>query len=161
MNKLKLHFDPNQPHQLQAVRSVVDLFDGLAKQDTTYGMWSDIIGNITDGDELDEEWLVENVRAVQRQNNAESAGSQLDITGRLVVDDGDVLDGLDSEAVRAPHFTLEMETGTGKTYVYLRTIRELFQKYGLRKFVIVVPSVAIFEGVRKAIEMTRDHLATL
>jgi type III restriction enzyme len=54
-------------------------------------------------------------------------------------------------------FTVEMETGTGKTYVYLRTIFELNRRYGFTKFVIVVPSVAIREGVKKTIEQTRDH----
>ena len=47
-----------------------------------------------------------------------------------------------------PHFSVEMETGTGKTYVYLRTILELSQRYGFQKFIIVVPSVAIREGGR-------------
>jgi type III restriction enzyme len=51
-----------------------------------------------------------------------------------------------------------METGTGKTYVYLRTIFELNQKYGFTKFVIVVPSVAIREGVYKTLQITEEHL---
>ena len=59
------------------------------------------------------------------------------------------------------HFTVEMETGTGKTYVYLRTIFELNKKYGFTKFIIVVPSVAIKEGVLKAIEMTEEHFRLL
>uniref|UniRef100_UPI0030D811B8 restriction endonuclease n=1 Tax=uncultured Psychrobacter sp. TaxID=259303 RepID=UPI0030D811B8 len=57
--------------------------------------------------------------------------------------------------------SIEMETGTGKTYVYLRSIYELYQTYGMRKFVIVVPSVAIREGVMKSIEMTKAHFAAL
>jgi type III restriction enzyme len=57
-------------------------------------------------------------------------------------------------------FTVEMETGTGKTYVYLRTIIELNQRHGFTKFVIVVPSVAIREGVKKSIEQTREHFAS-
>ncbi len=60
-----------------------------------------------------------------------------------------------------PNFTVEMETGTGKTYVYLRTIHELAKTYGFRKFVIVVPSVAIREGVLKSLKITRDHFQTL
>lgn len=59
------------------------------------------------------------------------------------------------------NFTIEMETGTGKTYVYLRTIFELNRQYGFTKFIIVVPSVAIKEGVRKSIEMTADHFKSL
>ncbi|MGO4862242.1 DEAD/DEAH box helicase family protein, partial [Campylobacter jejuni] len=57
-------------------------------------------------------------------------------------------------------FTIEMETGTGKTYVYLRTIIELNSRHGFTKFVIIVPSVAIREGVKKSIEQTRDHFAS-
>jgi type III restriction enzyme len=54
-----------------------------------------------------------------------------------------------------------METGTGKTYVYLRTIFELSRRYGFQKFIIVVPSVAIREGVLKNIEITAEHFRTL
>ena len=54
-----------------------------------------------------------------------------------------------SELIRFPNFSVEMETGTGKTYVYLRTALELHRRYGMRKFIIVVPSVAVREGVLK------------
>ncbi len=60
-----------------------------------------------------------------------------------------------------PHFSVEMETGTGKTYVYLRTIFELSRRYGFQKFIIVVPSVAIREGVLKNIEITAEHFRAL
>jgi type III restriction enzyme len=60
-----------------------------------------------------------------------------------------------------PHFSVEMETGTGKTYVYLRTIYELSKRYGFKKFVIVVPSVAIREGVLKNLQITADHFRSL
>jgi type III restriction enzyme len=69
--------------------------------------------------------------------------------------------GLGDESWRDPNFTIEMETGTGKTYVYLRTIYELSQRYGFRKFIIVVPSRAIYEGVIKTFEITRSHFASL
>ena len=59
------------------------------------------------------------------------------------------------------NFSIEMETGTGKTYVYLRTIHELHQCYGWKKFIIVVPSVAIREGVLKNLAITREHFADL
>ena len=55
----------------------------------------------------------------------------------------------------------QMETGTGKTYVYIRTALELNRRYGLRKFIIVVPSVAIREGVLKSLKITQDHLRAL
>ena len=64
-------------------------------------------------------------------------------------------------SVQFPNFSAEMETGTGKTYVYLRTILELYRRYGLRKFIIVVPSVAVREGVIKTLEITQSHLRQL
>ena len=63
--------------------------------------------------------------------------------------------------VRFPNFSIEMETGTGKTYVYIRTALELFRRYGLRKFIIVVPSVAVREGVLKTLQITEKHLRAL
>jgi type III restriction enzyme len=66
-----------------------------------------------------------------------------------------------STALTSGDFTVEMETGTGKTYVYLRTIFELNRRYGFTKFVIVVPSVAIKEGVYKTIQITEDHFKGL
>jgi len=60
-----------------------------------------------------------------------------------------------------PHFSVEMETGTGKTYVYLRSVFELNKHYGFTKFIIVVPTVAIREGVKTSIDLTVDHFKTL
>jgi type III restriction enzyme len=68
-----------------------------------------------------------------------------------------MVEGVSPDTWEYPSFTVEMETGTGKTYVYLRTIYELFKHYGLRKFIIIVPSVAIYEGVLKSFRMTREH----
>lgn len=87
---------------------------------------------------LSDETILDNVRGIQERNGIEAA---------------DGLDGL--------NFTVEMETGTGKTYVYLRTIHELYKRYGFTKFVVVVPSVAIREGVLKNLEITRDHFRGL
>jgi restriction endonuclease len=66
-----------------------------------------------------------------------------------------------SEQLNSGDFTVEMETGTGKTYVYLRTIFELNQRYGFTKFVIVVPSVAMKEGVYKSLQITQEHFRGL
>ena len=66
-----------------------------------------------------------------------------------------------SASLASGDFTVEMETGTGKTYVYLRTIFELNRRYGFTKFVIVVPSVAIKEGVYKTLQITEEHFRTL
>ena len=67
--------------------------------------------------------------------------------------------GAGPRLARFPNFSVEMETGTGKTYVYLRTALELFQRYGLRKFIVVVPSIAIREGVLKTLQVTERALA--
>ncbi len=66
-----------------------------------------------------------------------------------------------SDILDSGDFTVELETGTGKTYVYLRTIFELNKRYGFTKFVIVVPSVAIKEGVYKSLQMTDNHFRPL
>src|SRR5205814_5363828 len=73
----------------------------------------------------------------------------------------DLFDAAANIARTCPHFSVEMETGTGKTYVYLRTIFELSRRYGFQKFIIVVPSVAIREGVLKNIEITDEHFRAL
>lgn len=65
------------------------------------------------------------------------------------------------KAIAFPNFSVEMETGTGKTYVYLRTVLELYKRYGFRKFIVVVPSVAIREGVLKTLKVTERHLREL
>lgn len=85
--------------------------------------------------------LLRNLHAVQAANNLPPTDARTD--GRL------------------RDFSIEMETGTGKTYVYIRTIYELHKHYGLTKFIIVVPSVAIREGVRKTFETTREHFRDL
>lgn len=75
--------------------------------------------------------------------------------------DGSVRADGESAKIRFPEFTVEMETGTGKTYVYLRTIFEMHKQYGFTKFIIVVPSVAIREGVLENIRLTKEHFQGL
>jgi len=87
---------------------------------------------------LTDEQLLENIRAVQRGNGMQESASLKSVQGRL---------GLD----------IEMETGTGKTYVYIKTMFELNRLYGWSKFVVVVPSIAIREGVKKSFEITAEH----
>ena len=99
------------------------------------------------------------------------AQNDLGVGNRLTLLDDEVLANLKniqlrnglpaSESLESGDFTVEMETGTGKTYVYLRTIFELNKRYGFTKFVIVVPSVAIKEGVYKSLQMTADHFRAL
>lgn len=152
--ELKFKFDPNQEHQVQAIESTVKLFDGLPRQGTTFQMGEDIVPNLPPYETLDEAWLLDNLNEVQRMNG-------LPEQMHLDVDDGLVLDGIGIDSWRFPVYTVEMETGTGKTYVYSRTIHELRQHYGFSKFIIVVPSVAIYEGVLKSFQITKEHFKTL
>jgi type III restriction enzyme len=99
------------------------------------------------------------------------AENDLGIGNRLTLLDDEILANLraiqlengvtPSEAIDSSDFTVEMETGTGKTYVYLRTILELNKRFGFLKFVIVVPSVAIKEGVYKTLQITEDHFRAI
>lgn len=87
---------------------------------------------------LSEDALLQNIREVQRNNNLKVSERLAEGLGRCSLD-------------------IEMETGTGKTYVYIKAIYELNKRYGWTKFIIVVPSIAIREGARKSFEMTQDH----
>ena len=88
--------------------------------------------------ELSDEQLLHNIQALQSQNNIKLSASLVKDLGRCSLD-------------------IEMETGTGKTYVYIKTMFELNKKYGWSKFIVVVPSIAIREGVKKSFEITADH----
>jgi type III restriction enzyme len=141
---LKLHFDPNQQFQLDAINSIVGVFEGQPLNYGDFGFTFDYEnylfqeGGVGNRLTISEEQIIENVRSVQDKN-------ELPVSEKL--------DGM--------HFSIEMETGTGKTYVYLRTIYELNKKYGFKKFVIVVPSIAIREGVLKNLEITFEHFQNL
>jgi len=145
-NKIIFQFDDNLEYQKKAVNSVVELFRGLPKSlDSIYAerirrsfTEKDPVRNI---DIVKGNKLFQNLKKVQLKNG-------------LFTD----------EKAYSKHerdFTVEMETGTGKTYVYLRTILELHKEYGFKKFIIVVPSVAIRKGVEKSIEQLREHFKRL
>lgn len=146
---MKLHFEPDLDYQLQAIEAVCDLFRGQEISRTEFTVTMQAPGSIGaslglssqgTGNRLtllDDE-LLKNLHDVQLRNG-------LPLSEKL--DSGD--------------FTVEMETGTGKTYVYLRTIFELNKRYGFTKFAIIVPSVAIKEGVNKTLEITKDHFKSL
>ncbi len=141
---MKLTFEPNLEYQQQAIGAVVGLFEGqtLGDSDYRYGMREDgqldFIDGVGNHLALTDEQILANLQKVQEVNEITISES---------------LDGM--------HFSVEMETGTGKTYVYLRTIYELNSKYGFKKFVIVVPSVPIREGVLKNLQITHEHFQTL
>jgi type III restriction enzyme len=164
---MKLHFDPNQQFQLDAIAAVTDLFEGQPQGAPEYSVIdTGDYGTLFAGQSqtelgvgnqilLSEEKLTVNTRAVQQRNDIEIADPA------AALEAWDLFDAPANTARRCPHFSVEMETGTGKTYVYLRTIFELSQKYGFQKFIIVVPSVAIREGVLKNLEITEDHFTNI
>ena len=164
---MKLQFDPNQQFQIDAVSAVVDLFEGQPKDEPDYAVvrrtfWGDLAAQtegliVSSGNRLliDGEKLRANLRSVQSRN-------EIEVPDMVALPDSWTLtDPNDGSARPCPHFSVEMETGTGKTYVYLRTIFELASRYGFQKFIIVVPSVAIREGALKNIEITADHFRAL
>ncbi len=152
---MKLKFDSTQEYQIQAVNSFIDLFDGQPLNQGDYTIeinakaeigqqLSTVQTELGIGNHLaiEDETLFKNLQNIQERND-------LDPTPQ---------DDFNSNGF---NFSVEMETGTGKTYVYLRTIFELSQKYGFKKFIIVVPSVAIREGTLKNIEITAEHFKAL
>ena len=152
MSKIKIHFESDQEHQIKAIESTINLFKGYTKRETPFQLGDDTIANMDEYEMLDEDWLYDNLLEVQQSN-------KLVEDMYLNFEDGFEMIGTDSW--RYPYYTCEMETGTGKTYVYLRTIHELRKQYGWGKFIIIVPSVAIYEGVVKTFEITKDHFASL
>ncbi len=155
---MKLKFDPNQQYQLDAINAVVDVFagqpadsDGAIRhmdQDRQLGLEATIArGNSL---VLDMAQITKNTRTVQKRNDVST--DEKSLISRP---------GVSESLPHGMNFSIEMETGTGKTYVYLRTIHELYRCYGWKKFIIVVPSVAIREGVLKNLAITREHFADL
>ena len=156
-----------QPYQTDAVEAVVQVFSGQPNYcQTRYirdlGIKSNELPQDDDGQlqftqlvsqpeddpdptgyknaeiELPDGQLLSNIRTLQLQNNIKQSATLVTGLGRCSLD-------------------IEMETGTGKTYVYTKTMFELNRRYGWSKFIIVVPSVAIREGVKKSLEMTEEH----
>jgi len=164
---VKLQFDPNQSFQLDAVAAITELFDSQPQGAPEYAVIN--VGSMDglfagqDRSELGlgnrlllaEDKLRENLRTVQTRNDIEV------LDPAVAPEAWELFDGPANQPRACPHFSVEMETGTGKTYVYLRTIFELSRRYGFQKFIIVVPSVAIREGVLKNIEITADHFRAL
>ncbi len=103
--------------------------------------------------------ILANLQAVQTKNK--QAGQDVSVAKRLATLPVATDLALGGESYAFPNFSVEMETGTGKTYVYLRTALTLAQRYGLKKFIIVVPSIAIRQGVIAALADTREHFRAL
>ena len=164
---MKIQFDAQQQYQLDAISAVVDIFDGQPLEQPEFAVIQSREGaGLFEGQAQTEtgignrlaitaDDLRRNVRDVQARNEIEIHDPEGALESWPVL-------GAAGEFVRhCCHFSVEMETGTGKTYVYLRTIFELSRRYGFKKFIIVVPSVAIRGGVLKNIEITREHFKAL
>ena len=122
-----------QQHQEKAISSIVDIFQGQIKTDSFYDIFD---GEAVCANELliSQEDILENLHKVQKSNDIEETL---------------MLETLD--------FSIEMETGTGKTFVYIKTILELFAKYGWTKYIIIVPSIAIKEGVLNSLSSMYEY----
>lgn len=163
---MKLHFK-EQDFQREAAEAVVDCFAGQPRQDATFTLEraqellrktrEAALGTAQEGIfendvltsvgyrcaplRISEGQVLQNIKAVQRRGNL-----------------------VESPALARPpgvrtgyNLTIEMETGTGKTYTYIRTMYELHKAYGWSKFIVIVPSIAIREGVKKSFSMTEEH----
>jgi type III restriction enzyme len=150
---MKIKFDSTLSYQQEAIDSIVNIFKGQDKCDSNFTVYSP-------------EFLAS-------QQNIEF--NEIGFGNRLTLNDGQLLDNIQKIQLtnglapstraqinrKALDFSIEMETGTGKTYVYLRTILELYVKYGFSKHIIVVPSIPIKEGVFKSLKITKEHLRGL
>lgn len=153
---MEFKFDANQEFQTRAIESVSDLLEGQPPIEVNleFSLGGSSFAAIPNRLDLDEETLLKNVQGVQVKNEIAPDKELQCIKANIETVGG-------TKASRFPNFSVEMETGTGKTYVYIRTILELFRRYGLRKFIAVVPSVAIREGVLKTLKITEKHLKEL
>lgn len=149
---MKLKFDHKQSYQLEAIKAVVDTFKG---QPLNKGDFEIQLGMQGKG-----------IFANQVHN-------ELGIGNQIIIDDNSIINNITeiqkynnifqkyTPQSKGKNFSIEMETGTGKTYVYLRTVFELQAKYGFKKFIIVVPSIAIREGVLQSIKTLKEDFLNL
>ncbi|MGO7387478.1 type III restriction-modification system endonuclease [Rhizobium ruizarguesonis] len=162
---MKLHFEPDLDYQKLAIEAVADLFRGQEINRTEFTVTRRPVAERTGQGNLELGGFL------GAQGELGLVESELGIGNRLTLLDDEIIGNLKdiqlrnglapSTALTSGDFTVEMETGTGKTYVYLRTIFELNRRYGFTKFVIIVPSVAIKEGVYKTLQITEEHFKGL
>ena len=160
---MKLQFKIQQ-YQTDAVESTVDIFNGQPNQGLLeYKMDQGKVYVIDNGKRIEQKGmgfseydtgykngdivlseveLLKNIHQIQTQNNIHLSSEVIKRLGACQLD-------------------IEMETGTGKTYVYIKTMFELNKRYGWTKFIVVVPSIAIREGVKKSFDITQDHFMEL
>lgn len=148
---MKLKF-VDQPYQTEAVNAICDIFEGCEIKDSIFTIDAS-----------------QNLGPMRKLYKGQAEGTTyfLGHSNRLSIDDFRMLDNMRdvqsnnniqmSKSIQDRNFTIEMETGTGKTYVYTKTILEMNKRYGFTKFIIVVPSIAIKEGVSSSFVATKDH----
>ena len=139
---MKIQFESQLEYQNHAINSIVNIFEGqeICQSNFTVSAMTDNIltyqNELGIGNRLEllDDEILANVQNIQLKNGLPQ-----------------------SQKLNSMDFSVEMETGTGKTYVYLKSIFELNRKYGFTKFIIVVPSIAIKEGTYKTLEITKEH----
>lgn len=145
---MTLKFESNLEYQDEAVNSICDIFEGeeifqsnfsVAPNKGDAGMlWQNSTIGVGNSIKIIEEDILANIQRIQLRNGLPQTTAE-------------------SFKKEGMNFSVEMETGTGKTYVYLKTVFELNRRYGFTKFVIVVPSIAIKEGTYKTLQITKEH----
>ena len=166
---MKLKFKV-QPYQTNAVEAVVDCFAGQPfNAGTTYRVDPGKKQSLQDLEQtgfknadlmLTEAQILDNIHSVQKRQNLPLSSGLADFTVLNSKKESIAVPAAykrDALAASRIHLDIEMETGTGKTYCYIKTIFELNKRYGWNKFIIMVPSIAIREGVYKSLEITADH----
>ncbi len=170
---MKLQFSATEPYQLEAIDAVMSIFEGqpLAQGDfeVSFELENGSLAlhdkGVANNLAISESQILENIQKIQAKNNIKisktlvpavfSAENGKNTKQKSVKNDNE------NVVFNRLNFTIEMETGTGKSYTFLRTIYELNKIYGFKKFVIVVPSVAIREGTMKNLQVTHEHLQGL
>ncbi|MBX9974196.1 DEAD/DEAH box helicase family protein [Cytobacillus firmus] len=153
---MEFKFESNQDYQLKAIQSITNIFNGqpLVSPEIIFSGEESSLAAIPNQLYLDKHSLFENLKIVQKENRLVESDCLKLTEGEI-----DTVNG--TKIINYPNFSVEMETGTGKTYVYIRTALELYKQYGFRKFIIVVPSVPVREGVIKTFKMTQKHFKSM
>jgi type III restriction enzyme len=153
---MRFQFDSNQAYQLRAIEATADILRGQPRGTVDYDTFEmgELLGPVSNRIDVTEDVLLANLQEVQRRHG-------ITVNAKLEMIEEEIKTAGGNKAVRFPNFSVEMETGTGKTYVYIRTALELHRRYGLRKFIVVVHSVAVREGVLKTLKITQEHLRAI
>ena len=151
---MELQFEDNLEHQNRAIKAVIDVLQGI---DSTSGYFKlNLPQQVTIAEAAE---FGNSYRGIANQISQEKWFNEIALQNLSNVQKENEIYG--KEKIDEKIFDIEMETGTGKTYVFLKTIFELNKKYDFKKFIILVPSIAIKEGVKKNLEITKKHFKNL